>query len=46
MSVLVSRSIRVWVLAAIAVAVASGPAAAKKLSSHKLDAALAGLARS
>src|SRR5262245_5903736 len=45
MSVLVSKSFRVWVLAAITIAVASGhPAAANKLSLRKLDAALAGVA--
>ena len=45
MSVLVSKSLRVWMLVAIAVAVASGhPSAAKQSPLHKLDAALAGLA--
>src|SRR5688572_655602 len=43
MSVLVSKSVRVWVLAAIAIA--SGHlSAAKRPFSHKLDSALAGVA--
>jgi hypothetical protein len=45
MSVLVSKGVRVCVLAAIAVAIASGhPSAAKRPYSHKLDSALAGVA--
>jgi hypothetical protein len=44
MSVLVSKSVRVWVLAAIAITVASGHPAAQNRSSEKLDSALAGIA--
>src|SRR6185503_8567653 len=45
MSVLVSRSIRVWVLAAITIAIASGHvSAAKRPFSRKFDSALAALA--
>src|SRR5262245_30434758 len=44
MSVLVSRSIRVWVLAAVAITVASGHPSAQNRFSNKLDSALAGIA--
>lgn len=39
-----SNSLRVWMLVAIAVTVASGHPSAAKSSSHKLDAALASVA--
>jgi serine protease AprX len=45
MSVLVSKSVRVWVLAAVTIAIASGHvSAAKRPFSRKLDSALAGVA--